>query len=147
MNTSKRARGFTLIETLVAVAITGLLSSIAYPTFTGSIAKARRSDAHVALMQLQLAQERYRSNAPGYGSLEEIGFANVSPSRHYRLSISGTGAERYEAQAIATGMQQADIRCRLLKLSVDGAQTRHTSGPDERADNDAATNRQCWGAR
>lgn len=147
MNTSRHARGFTLIETLIAVAITGLLSSIAYPTFTGSIAKARRGDAHVALMQLQLAQERHRANAPSYGSLEEIAFATVSPSRHYRLSINGATPERYEAHAIATGMQQADARCRHLKVIVEGVQARHASGADARADNDARTNRQCWGGR
>ena len=148
MHTSRQAsRGFTLIETLVAVAVTGLLSSIAYPTFTGTIAKARRTDAHVALMQLQLAQERHRANAPSYGSLEEINIANVSPSRHYRLSVSANSAERYEARATATGLQYADARCRHLKLIVDGAQLSYASGADASTGNDAAANRQCWGGR
>ena len=148
MNTSRRpSRGFTLIETLVAVAVTGLLSSIAYPTFTGTIAKARRTDAHVALMQLQLAQERYRASAPSYGSLEEINVASLSPSRHYRLSVSATSAERYEARATATGLQSADARCCHLKLVVDGAQVVYASGADATTGNDAAANRQCWGGR
>jgi type IV pilus assembly protein PilE len=129
------------------VAVTGLLSSIAYPAFTGTIAKARRTDAHVALMQLQLAQERHRSNAPSYGSLEEIRLANVSPSRHYRLSVAAATADRYEARATATGLQSADARCRHLKLIVDGAQVIYASGADATTANDAAANRQCWGGR
>lgn len=147
MNTLRLQRGFTLIETLVAVTVAGVLSSIAYPSFTGTLAKARRSDAHVALMQLQLAQERHRANAPTYGSLADIGIAGVSPSRHYQLSIAGAAADRYEAQAVASGTQQADLRCRHLKIVVDGVQTAYASGPDARADNDAAANRQCWGSR
>ena len=45
----QRHAGFTLIEMMCAVAVAGVLSSVAYPGFTKVLHKARRSDAHVAL--------------------------------------------------------------------------------------------------
>ncbi len=59
---ARRVRGFTLIETMVTVGIAGVLSSIAYPSLEGQVMRARRTDALVALMQAQLAQERFRAN-------------------------------------------------------------------------------------
>ena len=38
----RRAAGFSLVELLVATSISGVLASIAYPTFTGSVHKIRR---------------------------------------------------------------------------------------------------------
>ena len=68
------AAGFTLIELMIAVAVVGVLSSTAYPTFVDQVQRARRSDAIVTVMQLQWAQERWRSNSTVYGSLAEIGW-------------------------------------------------------------------------
>ncbi|MEY4562758.1 MAG: hypothetical protein RLZZ618_2035, partial [Pseudomonadota bacterium] len=53
-------RGFSLIETLVVLALLGILVAIAYPSFANSLAKARRIDGRVALLELQLVQERWR---------------------------------------------------------------------------------------
>jgi type IV pilus assembly protein PilE len=67
------SRGFTLVETLIAVAIAGILSGIAYPSFESQVLRARRSDAMAALMQTQLAQERHRADHRSYGDLAAIG--------------------------------------------------------------------------
>ena len=52
--------------------IASILSSIAYPSFQGSLQKARRTDALVALMQVQISQERWFVNHRGYGTLAEL---------------------------------------------------------------------------
>ncbi|MBX9715055.1 MAG: prepilin-type N-terminal cleavage/methylation domain-containing protein, partial [Burkholderiaceae bacterium] len=59
-----RAAGFTLIELMICVAVVGVLSSIAYPAFSSTLATTRRSDALVALMKVQLRQERFRADHP-----------------------------------------------------------------------------------
>ena len=72
--------GFTLIETMVTIGIAGVLSSVAYPSLEGQVMRARRSDALVALMQAQFAQERFRANNASYGSLADAGVRPTSPA-------------------------------------------------------------------
>ena len=40
--------GFTLIELMVAVAVVGILSAIAYPSYLQHVRKSRRADAKCA---------------------------------------------------------------------------------------------------
>ena len=142
--TSRRSRGFTLIELLCAVSIAGFLSSVAYPTFQSVIHKARRSDALVAMMQVQIAQERHRSAHAAYGSLDEIGLAALSPARHYTLVVSASSESGYDIEATATGTQAADTNCRVMRLKVDGGDLSQSSGPNASTDNPAEVNRKCW---
>ncbi len=139
------AAGFTLIETMCVVAIAGILSSLAYPSCVNAVHKVRRSDALVAMMQVRLAQERFRADNPGYGSsLSEIGLGNMSAARHYALSVAASSPTGYEATAAAAGTQRSDNRCRYLKLTVAGADVRYASGSDSTVDNPDSVNRQCW---
>ncbi|WLT30605.1 type IV pilin protein [Geothrix sp. PMB-07] len=55
---SNRARGFTLIEVLLVLAILGIISAIAIPSFLGQRRRARvigdaRSNAYVLIMALE----------------------------------------------------------------------------------------------
>ena len=139
-----RRRGFTLIEVMVATAITGVLSSIAYPSFMGTVHKVRRADAQVALLQLQAAQERWRANHNVYGSLAEIRQPATSPAGHYTLQLRAQSSSGYEVLATAGGAQAGDRACRVLLLSVSGLNASYASGADETLANDAATTRRCW---
>ena len=136
--------GFTLIELMIAVSVTGILSSIALPTFEGQLQRARRSDVLVSIMQIQAAQERFRSYSASYGSLAEIGVPSVSSARHYLLQTSAAEAGGYDVLATATGTQARDIACRYMKLSALGANLVYASGPDASTANLAAANRKCW---
>lgn len=148
-STSRRARrcaGFTLIEMLFAVAIAGVIASIAYPSFQHVIHKARRTDAQVALMQLEMAQERYRSDHSSYASLGDLGMADKSPMGHYKIAVASSSATGFRAQAVASGLQASDAACRHLQLVVDGMNVMRLSGADDSFSNDSVANKQCWGA-
>lgn len=138
------AAGFTLIETLVVLAIAGILSSIAYPSFASVMHKVHRSDALVAMMQIRLVQERFRADNPSYGTLADIGVSSNSAARHYTLSVTEHSQNGFEAIAEATGAQQADASCRVLKLTLTGVDVGYASGPDRAALNPDSVNRQCW---
>jgi type IV pilus assembly protein PilE len=141
---SRRQRGFSLIEMLCAVSVAGFLSSVAYPAFQAVMHKTRRSDALVALMLVQVAQERHRASHAGYGSLAEIGAADRSPARHYTLAVGAASETGYEVVATASGSQAGDIGCRVLKLVVDGADVTQSSMSAANVTNPAEENRKCW---
>lgn len=144
-NASRRAaRGFTLIELLAAVGIAGVLSSLAWPSFEGSLQKGRRADAMLAMAQLQITQERWYANHRQYGTLAELRLNERSSAGHYRIEVSAADEQGYVALAQAGGAQARDAACRNLRLSVIGGRTLRESGADERLANDEAANRRCW---
>lgn len=140
----RRSAGFTLLEVMIATSVSGVLASIAYPSVSGVLLKARRSEALVAMMQIQQAEERWRSNSSRYGSLAEIGHAATAPGGHYNLAVTDPAADGYAVVAQATGAQAGDRACRYMKLTVDGAFLTYSSGETAATGNTAAANRQCW---
>jgi len=139
-----RPRGFTLVETLVTVSVAGILSTIAWPSFESQLQRGRRTDALVSLMSVQLLQERWRSHARSYGTLQELGQTEGSPGGHYRLQVEDADARGYTVTATAVGVQARDQVCRVLQLRVRGADVQQHSGPDADATNTGSANRRCW---
>ena len=61
-----RARGFTLIEVMMVVAITVILAAISYPSYMDVVRQGWRSEARAALMQQMQHQERHYTQAGRY---------------------------------------------------------------------------------
>jgi type IV pilus assembly protein PilE len=133
MQRRQRVRGVTLIELMIAVVIVGILAAIAYPSFADSIRKSRRSEATTALLQVQQAQERLRSNAPAYAqAVTDLGLPATTPSGRYTISLVQAAADGggtmqawssgYIAMAHGVdGTSQAnDAQCRRLAVRVLG---------------------------
>ena len=52
-------QGVTLIEVLIVLAILGILASLVLPSYAGYIARTRRTEGQVALIEAMQRQERY----------------------------------------------------------------------------------------
>jgi type IV pilus assembly protein PilE len=137
-------RGFSLLDSLVALVVVGVLASLAYPSFAQALVRARRSDAIVRLLDVQQAQERWRANHPAYGTLEQLQVPPSSGDSAYRLSVPLADATGYVVQAEATGPQARDSACAVMRLSVQAGDLVFSSGPDDAVANGAAANRRCW---
>lgn len=140
----RRSAGFTMIELLIATSVSGLLAGVAYPSFSSALQKMRRTDALVAMVQLQHAEERWRSGSSRYGSLAEVGVAERSPAGHYRLSVADPQPHGFVAVAEASGAQAGDRACRFLRVEIDAGNVVYRSGETAAADNPSKVNRQCW---
>lgn len=154
-----RARGFTLIELMIAVVVVAILAAIALPSYLDSVRKSRRSEAASSLMQVQQAQERWRASNPTYSDdLGELGLPNSSPSARYDISITAATAENsstavglgaaYIAMAYGAddSSQADDGACRRMAVRlVDGNLTYAGCGScDAFAFGDFRASHTCW---
>lgn len=137
-------QGYTLIELLICVLILTILSAIAYPALSATVTSTRRADALLALMKLQLLQERFRAEHPHYGELSQLGLGRTPLSRHYQIAVLDTSPEGYVVQATAIGSQQHDAPCQHLRVTVEGALIAYASGTSTSHDNPATVNSRCW---
>jgi len=68
MRQGTRMRGFTLLELLVVVIIVGILATIAVPSFTRAMERARQTEATAFLDTLKTAEEAYYQENQAYTS-------------------------------------------------------------------------------
>lgn len=133
---SRRARGFTLIELMIAVAIVGILAAVAYPSYTDYVRKSRRADARSALLDIAARQERRFSQLNNYSSnLADFGYSSTSVNG-YTLALSGASTSVFTVTATPTGVQTGDA-CGTFELNETG-RTRNLNGTD------VITGVTCW---
>lgn len=58
LESNRAPRGFTLIELMIALAIVAILAAIAYPSYREQVARGRRSEAQIALLDAAQWMER-----------------------------------------------------------------------------------------
>lgn len=60
--------GFTLIELMITVAVIGILSAIAYPSYQEQLRKGKRAECRSGLFQVMQQQERYFTQFNAYAA-------------------------------------------------------------------------------
>lgn len=90
LTTPARARGFSLIELMIATAIVGILAAIAYPSYSSYLVKSNRAAAQTYLMDLAQAEQQYFADSRAYAAtvdaLHSSPPSNVSSK--YTISIA-----------------------------------------------------------
>lgn len=148
---AKNVRGFTLLELMIVVGVIGILAAIGYPSYLGSVQKARRTDATNGLLSCASRQERNYTIANSYLSNAQIGC--VTRDGYYTLAVNNTtgtagcsvtvaGATRLNCFTITAtptvGSTQAnDSLCQSFAITHTGARSAVNSAT-------TASTLDCW---
>jgi type IV pilus assembly protein PilE len=127
-------KGFTLVELLISIAVIGIISSIAYPSYIDNISRANRTEAQRELLKLANLQEQYFIDHREYTTDMTLLGASADPyitdSGLYSIDTAVVGIT-YTLVATATGSQVAnDSSCLTISITDTGSKT--------------ATSAHCW---
>lgn len=121
------ARGFTLIELMIVVAIVAILASIAYPSYQESVRKSRRAEAGAVLLEGAQFMERFFTvNSRYHQTRAGVGVALPTALTHspkdggtvrYNIDFTVLGANSFTLRATPV---DADANCGILTITHAG---------------------------
>lgn len=144
--------GFSLIELMIVVAIIGIITMIAYPSYQGFIVSSNRAAAQADLMSLGAAMERHKAAAFTYKGAAQSAADTGTPDIFHGHSPS---AEPYASRAydllitVATGTSYV-VEARPLSSSAqagDGSVYLYGDGRrawDANNNGSIASSEFCW---
>ena len=140
---SDKQSGFTLIEAMLAVAIIGILASIAIPNYFEYITRSKRSEGQALLNEGAARQERffaqnnsYVNNSANIGQLalrNTTGTKVISENGYYEMTVSSVAGDG--GYTLTATQKIGDGPCGNLTLNALGVKGRSGSGK---------TVEQCW---
>ena len=127
----RKMRGVTLLELMIVVVVVGVLASIAYPNYREFAARAKRTEARAALLQIATNQERFYLNANTYTlDMTQLGFpvaaGYVTDTGSYTISVGAADAPGFTATANYLKADAEAGKCATFTIQANG---NRTSGP------------------
>lgn len=117
----KYSLGFTLVELMIAVAIIGILASIAIPSYVEYVKKGRRASAQSHLMEIAQREQQYLLDARTYASsLTTLGVTTPADVANYytiQVDVADTPPS-FTITATAQGTQTSDGNLTLDSTGV-----------------------------
>ncbi|MDD2690414.1 MAG: type IV pilin protein [Simplicispira sp.] len=119
-----RQKGFTLIELMIVVAIVGILSAIAYPSYTEYIARGHRAEARANLLQAAQWMERAATANGTYPTASSAASAIAALEAQlkmdrYGIKVDSANGSSYTLTATPKGAQLKD-KCGSYTLTQSG---------------------------
>lgn len=128
---TKRPAGFTLIELLIAVAIVGILATIALPSYRDQMRKSRRAEAQSFAMSVATKQTQFLIDTRAYSSsLTDIGVptpSGVAAAYAIALVADAGPPPTFSITATPTDEQSREA-CGTLRIDQTGNKTATKDG-------------------
>ena len=137
------ARGFTLIELMIVVAVVGILSAIAYPSYTEYVRRGHRADARAGLLQAQQWMERAATATGSYPTAALAGSLTWASDSNKRYTIALTSPTTTSYTLTATPKSpgpQASDKCGTYTLTNTGLR-----GANGKTSGQSGYDTDCWG--
>lgn len=121
-------RGVTLLELMIVVVILGILTTIAYPSYRQYAARAKRTEARAALLQIATMQERfYLQNNTYTVDMTSLGFPVDTDfrtdSKSYIISVTAAGPAAFSATAFYQNADAEAGKCATFSIDGRGSKT------------------------
>lgn len=122
----RQIRGFTLIELMITVAIVGILTAIAIPSYNAHIIKSNRAVAKAQMLDIANRQPQFLVANRSYATKEQLetsGYAlpsELNGKYTYDVTVGAGTTPSYTITFTATGAQHSDGN---LTLNSDGVKT------------------------
>ncbi|MDY0065906.1 MAG: type IV pilin protein [Steroidobacteraceae bacterium] len=120
----RKMRGITLIELMTVVAVLAILGTIAVSSYRSYLVRTNRTEARMALLRIQAAQEKFFLQNNRYATADELGGLGATPGGYYTIDLQNLTDTTYTARARAAAGQLADAAaCQTLTIDHTGART------------------------
>lgn len=136
--TRSRQQGFTLAELMVTVAIIGILSAFAYPSYQEFVLKGRRTEAKAALMSdMQLFERHYSqvntyqtssTDASIWSGYKKYSGDTSSGSNYDITAILCPGTADGQCIELQAKPRRTDATCGTLVLRTNGQKDNMANG-------------------
>lgn len=139
------AKGFTLIELMVAVAVVAILAAIAFPSYTDYVTRSKFVEAHTHLSDLRVKNEQFFQDARTYlpGICAPTG-ASATQIKYFDFSCAAgePTANTYKIQAV--GKAGTDLAGITFTINESNVRTTVVTSGSTIANKGYTGNANCW---
>jgi type IV pilus assembly protein PilE len=143
----RSARGFTLIELMITVAIVAILAAVALPAYTDYITRSKFTEAHSHLADLRVKMEQRFQDARSYvgGPCAPTGPGGAQVKYFdFDCSVAPTGMPTPVFTLRATGRPGTELEGIAFTVTESNQRATVVTASTKMADKGYTSNANCW---